>query len=99
MSSLADPVSRTQRRTITIPLPRVAGNGMLAAGIAVAVAGASFAAAGGLRLERTTYVLIAMMLGGAALAAAALLLRPRTADASPHVAVVPASADHPVAAG
>ena len=32
VSSLADPVSRPQRRTITIPLPRVAGNGMLATG-------------------------------------------------------------------
>ena len=30
VSSLADPVSRPQRRTITIPLPRIAGNGMLA---------------------------------------------------------------------
>jgi tetratricopeptide (TPR) repeat protein len=49
--------------------------------VAIAVAFASFVAAGGLRLERTTYVLIAMMLGGAALAAAALIQRPRTADA------------------
>jgi tetratricopeptide (TPR) repeat protein len=56
-------------------------SGTLAAGIAIAVAAASFAAAGGLRLERTTDVLIAMMLSGAALVAAAVLRRPRAADA------------------
>jgi hypothetical protein len=81
VSSLADPVSRPQRRTITIPLPRLAGNGMLATGIAVAIAAASFAAAGGLRLERTTNVLIAMILASAALVVAALLERPWTASA------------------
>jgi O-Antigen ligase/Tetratricopeptide repeat len=81
VSSLAGPVSRPQRRTITIPLPRVAGNGTLAAGIAAAIAAASFAAAGGLRLERTTNVLIAMILGSAALVVAALLQRPWTAKA------------------
>jgi hypothetical protein len=82
VSSLADPVSpsRPARRTITIPIPDVTGNAGLAAGVAIAIAAAAFAAAGGLRLERTTYVLIAMMLGGAALAAAALLRRPRSAD-------------------
>ncbi|HEY6691868.1 MAG TPA: O-antigen ligase family protein [Solirubrobacteraceae bacterium] len=82
MSSLADPVSpsRPARRTITIPIPDVTGNAGLAAGVAIAIAAASFAAAGGLRLERTTYVLIAMMLAGAALVAAALLRRPRSAD-------------------
>jgi hypothetical protein len=81
VSSLAGPVNRPQRRTITIPLPRVAGNGTLAVGIALAIAAASFAAAGGLRLERTTNVLIAMMLAGAALVVAALLQRPWTSDA------------------
>lgn len=78
MSSLADPVSRPQRRTITIPLPSLAGNGTLAVGIAVAIAAASFAAAGGLRLERTTNVLIAIILASAALVVAALLQRPWT---------------------
>ena len=81
VSSLADPVSRPQRRTITIPLPRLAGNGMLASGIAAAIAAASFAAAGGLRLERTTNVLIAMILASAALVVAALVQRPWTATA------------------
>jgi hypothetical protein len=81
VSSLADPVSRPQRRTVTIPLPRLAGNGTLATGIAVAIAAASFAAAGGLRLERTTNVLIAMILASAALVVAALLQRPWTASA------------------
>ena len=51
---------------------------MLAAGIALSIALASFAAAGGLRLERTTNVLIAAMLAGAALVVAALIQRPRT---------------------
>ena len=54
---------------------------MLASGVAVAVAAASFAAAGGLRLERTTNVLIAMILASAALVVAALLQRPWTASA------------------
>ena len=81
MSSLAGPVSPPQRRTLTIPLPRVWGNGTLAAGIAVAIAAASFAAAGGLRLERTTNVLIAMILGSAAVVVAALIQRPWTKDA------------------
>jgi tetratricopeptide (TPR) repeat protein len=83
VSSLAGPVStgRHARRTITIPIPDVTGNAGLATGIAIAIAAAAFAAAGGLRLERTTDVLIAMMLAGGALVAAALLRRPRTADA------------------
>ena len=80
MSSLADPVSRPQRRTVTIPLPRLAGDGVLATGIALAIAAASFAAAGGLRLERTTNVLIAMILASAALVVAALIERPWTAS-------------------
>jgi hypothetical protein len=84
VSSLADPVSRPQRRTVTVPLPRVAGDGTLAAGIAVAIAAASFASAGGLRLERTTNVLIAMILASAALVVAALLQRPWTAGAPLH---------------
>jgi O-Antigen ligase/Tetratricopeptide repeat len=82
VSSLADPVSpsRPARRTITIPIPDVTGNAGLAVGVAIAIAAAAFAAAGGLRLERTTYVLIAMMMSGAALVAAALLRRPRSVD-------------------
>ena len=54
---------------------------MLAAGIALAIVIASFAAAGGLRLERTTNVLIAAMLASAALVSAALIQRPRTKEA------------------
>jgi hypothetical protein len=54
---------------------------VLAAGIALAIAIASFAAAGGLRLERTTNVLIAAMLAGAALVVAAIIQRPWTRDA------------------
>ena len=83
MSSLADPVSpsRPARRTVTIPVPSLSGSAVLGAGVAIALAAAAFAAAGGLRLERTTDVLIAMMLGSAALVATALLRRPITADA------------------
>jgi hypothetical protein len=83
VSSLADPVSRgrPRRRTITIPVPEISGSGTLAAGVGIAIAAASFAAAGGLRLERTTDVLIAMMLAGASLVAVALLRRPRTSEA------------------
>ena len=82
MSSLADPVSpgRQRRRSITVPIPDISGSGTLATGVAIGIAAAAFAAAGGLRLERTTNVLIAMMLAGAAAVAAALLRRPRTAD-------------------
>jgi O-antigen ligase len=58
----------------------VLGNAGVGALVAVGVAAASFLAAGGLRLERTTDVLIAMMLVGAGLVAAALMFRPRTAD-------------------
>ena len=79
MSSLAGPLSRPQsRRTVTIPLPHLAGNAAVGSLVALGVAAASFVAAGGLRLERTTDVLIAMMLGGAALVASALVFRPRT---------------------
>ncbi len=82
MSFLADPVSTARRRrTITIPVPRVAGDAALAAGTALALVLAAFVAAGGLRLERTANVLIALMLAGAALVAAAVIRRPRTADA------------------
>ena len=81
MSSLVGPVSRPQRRTVTVPLPRIAGSGVLAAGIALAIAAASFAAAGGLRLERTTNVLIAAMLASAALVVTAIIQRPWTRDA------------------
>ena len=82
VSSLADPVSPSarRRRTITIPIPDVSGSAGLATGVAIAVAAASFAAAGGLRLERTTQVLIAMMLAGAGARRGALLRRPRTAE-------------------
>ena len=82
MSFLADPVSTARRRrTITIPVPRVAGDAALAAGTALALVLAAFVAAGGLRLERTANVLIALMLAGAALVAAAVIRRPRTAEA------------------
>jgi tetratricopeptide (TPR) repeat protein len=83
VSSLAGPVSTQHpvRRTVTIPVPDVSGTAGVATGVAIAIAAAAFAAAGGLRLERTTDVLIGMMLTGGALVATALLRRPRTAAA------------------
>jgi hypothetical protein len=87
VSTVIDPVtaSRTQRRrSVTITVPAAAGTAALAVGVAIALAAAAFAAAGGLRLERTTYVLIAMMLGGATLVGAALLFRPRSAAGPLH---------------
>ncbi|HTE64305.1 MAG TPA: O-antigen ligase family protein [Solirubrobacteraceae bacterium] len=54
--------------------PRGRGGPALAGTIALLLAGTAFVADGGLRLERTTYVEIALMLLGAALCAAALLV-------------------------
>jgi tetratricopeptide (TPR) repeat protein len=81
VSSVAGRVSgsRPRGRTVTIVLPRVTAYGLISAGVATSLAAIAFAAAGGLRLERTTYVEIALMLGGALLVAAALTHRPRTA--------------------
>jgi hypothetical protein len=86
VSSLAGPLSRPQqrRRTVTIPVPDLAGNAAVGSLVALAVAAASFVAAGGLRLERTTDVLIGMMLAGAALVASALVFRPRSTDRPLH---------------
>ena len=54
--------------------PRARGGAALAGAIALVLAGTGFVADGGLRLERTTYVEIALMLLGAGLCAAALLV-------------------------
>jgi tetratricopeptide (TPR) repeat protein len=57
----------------------VAAGPLIGVGTAVGLVLAAFVATGGLRLERTTEVLIACMLAGGALCATALLLRPRRA--------------------
>ena len=57
-------------------LRRVPARGAFALAVAVALAAIAFAADGGLRVERTTLVEIALMAAGAVLAAAALVLRP-----------------------
>ena len=82
MSSLAGraspgPLAHRGRRarTVAFPLPDAATG--LALAVGVVLAAIAFAAAGGLRLERTTYVEVAIMLGGAGLCAAALLSVPR----------------------
>ena len=64
---------------VVIAPRRAWGGPALAGGVALALAGTAFAADGGLRLERTTYVEMALMLVGAALCACALLVpRART---------------------
>jgi O-Antigen ligase/Tetratricopeptide repeat len=60
--------------TARLAAPRGRGGPALTAAIAVVLAGSAFVADGGLRLERTTYVEIAVMLLGAGLCAAALLV-------------------------
>jgi hypothetical protein len=56
------------------PIPRRGSGAAIAGGIALVLAGTAFVADGGLRLERTTYVEVALMLLGAVLCAAALLV-------------------------
>jgi hypothetical protein len=61
---------------VAAPIPRRGGGGgtAIAGGVALVLAGSAFVADGGLRLERTTYVEVALMLLGAVLCAAALLV-------------------------
>jgi hypothetical protein len=62
-------------RAPLVPVPRAKGGAAaLAAAVALVLATTAFVADGGLRLERTTYVEIALMLIGAGLCAAALLV-------------------------
>jgi tetratricopeptide (TPR) repeat protein len=61
---------------VTIALPRVAASPAIAVGVAVALFVSALVATGGLRLERTTDVLIGYMLAAAGLCAAALVRRP-----------------------
>jgi hypothetical protein len=60
--------------TARLAAPRGRGGPALTAAVAVVLAGSAFVADGGLRLERTTYVEIVVMLLGAGLCAAALLV-------------------------
>src|SRR3954453_1614762 len=63
------PLSRPAARD-----PRRRGAAWVAVAVALVLAATAFLADGGLRLERTTYVEIALMLIGAGLCAAALLV-------------------------
>jgi hypothetical protein len=62
-------ITRPHTRTITVPW--AGPNGWLTGGIALAILLATFVARGGVRLEPTSWVEIACMLGGAVLVAAA----------------------------
>lgn len=82
MSSLAGraspgPLAHRRRRARTVAFPLPGADTALALALGVVLAAVAFAAAGGLRLERTTYVEVALMLGGAGLCATALLSVPR----------------------
>ena len=74
MSSLAgslSPAPRAQARAVG--LPRVSADAAVTFGVAFVLAAISVAAQGGLRLERTTWTEIGMMLAGAGLMAYTLL--------------------------
>lgn len=64
-------------------LARLGGHVATSILIGAALAAAAFVASGGSRLERTTYVEIALMLGGGAIVAAALLIPSRRAALAP----------------
>jgi hypothetical protein len=67
---------RPRGRSVTIALPGVAAGPAIASGVAVALLLSAVIATGGLRLERTTDVLIGYLLAAAGLCAAALVRRP-----------------------
>src|SRR4051812_41211778 len=79
VSSLADAETapgRPRGRSVTIAMPEVAASPVIGVGVAVALLLSAIVATGGLRLERTTDVLIGYMLATAGLCAAALVRRP-----------------------
>jgi hypothetical protein len=71
-------------RTVTIAVPASADRALIAAGVALTLVFASIVGTGGLRLEPTTHVLIAFLLGSAAVCAAAILRAPRAAAGPLH---------------
>jgi tetratricopeptide (TPR) repeat protein len=73
-SVAATPSAPPVVRPRTLGLGRVGGPAAIAVGVASVLAGLAFLAAGGLQVERTTYVEIALILGGAAIAAAGVLV-------------------------
>src|SRR4051794_22274187 len=68
------------RRTIAIEVPVAGIATTVAFGIGIVLVLAAFVGTGGLRLEPTTRVLIALTLIGGALCAAAAVRAPRTAE-------------------
>ena len=76
MSSVAGSVSpRVGPRPRVLTAMQVSTHTALTWGVALAIVAVSFAASGGLALERTTWTEVGLMLGGAALVAGALLTR------------------------
>ena len=76
MSALAGSVSpRARPRARALDRVQVSADTALTWGVGVAVAAVAFGADGGLRLERTTWTEVAMILAGAALVAGAVLAR------------------------
>lgn len=74
MSSVAGSLSgRSRPRARAIPLPRVSADFALTVSVGLLLTAVSLAADGGLRLERTTWTEVGLMLLGAGLAAGALL--------------------------
>ena len=74
MSSLAGSLSgRARPRARAIPLPRVSADAALTIAVGLVLTAVALAADGGLRLERTTWTEVGLMLLGAGLAAGALL--------------------------
>ena len=78
MSSLAGRLSRRGRACGAVSLPRVSADTALTLGVGVYLAAVAFAADGGLRLERTTWTEIALILTGAALVGVGAAHRPRS---------------------
>jgi tetratricopeptide (TPR) repeat protein len=77
VSSVADSApGRPRGRSVTIAIPDVAAAPAIAVGVALTLFLSAMVATGGLRLERTTDVLIGYMLAAAGLCAAALVRRP-----------------------
>jgi tetratricopeptide (TPR) repeat protein len=77
VSAFAGSASPARRRSYAVSVPRVGAGAPTTVAVAATLAVVAFGAAGGQRLERTTYVEILLMLGGALLAAVALAV-PRT---------------------
>ena len=81
MSSLAGSLSPPRRSRLgALALTRVSADAWVTVLVGLVLAAVAFGADGGLRLERTTWTEVALILGGAALVAWGLLTGARGAD-------------------